>query len=187
MFPRVVRQADGGLAIEDLTPPFVFILLELPGLLGPDQPDEVKARLFPDPSEDDEIRKDWARLVHPELYALLASSKEIVLKDLGRLVPSGGSSRMEIPAPHINAWISALNAARLALGAVHGIEDEDDLHPFDDMEEEGDAEDGEVELDERRLAVVKIHLFGELQALLVLEQDPEAGGADPEAGNGDQG
>jgi len=187
MFPRVVRQADGGIAIEDLTPPFVFILLELPGLLGPDQPDEVKHRLFPDPSDDDEIRKDWARLVHPELYALLASSREIVLKDLGGLVPAGGSYRLEIPAPHINAWISALNAARLALGAVHGIEDEDDLHPFDDMEEEGDAEDGEVELDERRLAVVKIHLFGELQALLVLEQDPEAGGAEPEAGNGNQG
>ncbi|MHC4971966.1 MAG: DUF2017 family protein [Planctomycetota bacterium] len=176
MFPRIERQADGGVAIEDLAPPFVFILLEMPGLLGPDQPDEVKQRLFPDPSEDDEIRKDWARLVQPELYALLASAREIVLRDLGKLAPSGGVCRLEIPAPHVNAWISALNAARLALGAVHGIEDEDDLHPFGDPDDEDDDE--AVELDDRRLAIVKIHLLGELQALLVLEQDPEAGGPD---------
>lgn len=185
MFPRLERQPDGGIAIEDLTPPFVFILFELPGLLGPDQPDEVKRRLFPDPSDDDEIRKDWERLVHPELYALLASAREIVLKDLQKLVPTGGTCRLEIPAPHVNAWISALNAARLALGAVHGIEDEDDLQPFGDDEEDDDENDEPVELDERRLAVVKIHLLGELQALLVLQQDPEAGG--PEHAPGDQG
>ncbi|MHC4818592.1 MAG: DUF2017 family protein [Planctomycetota bacterium] len=178
MFPRVARQGDGSIAVENLAPPFVFILLEMPGLLGPDQPDEVKQRLFPDPSEDDEIRKDWARLVQPELYALLASAKEIVLKDLGKLVPSGGVCRLEIPEPHINAWIGALNAARLALGAIHGVEDEDDLHPFGDPDDEEDDE--VVELDERRLAIVKIHLLGELQALLVLEQDPESGGPDPD-------
>jgi hypothetical protein len=174
MFPRVERRPDGGLAIEGLTPPFVFILFELPGLLGPDQPDEVKQRLFPDPSSDDQIRKDWARLVHPELYALLASAREIVQKDLGKLVPDGALCRLEIPAPHIQAWISGLNAARLALGTLHGIEDEDDLNPFGAAADEAGEE--VVELDERHLAIVKIHLLGELQALLVLEQDPEAGG-----------
>lgn len=176
MFPRVRRNDDGGVTIEDLAPPFVFILLELPGMLGPDQPDEVKQRLFPDPSEDDEIRKDWARLVRPELYALLASAREIVQKDLRGLVSSGGLCRLDIPEPHVNAWISALNAARLALGAIHGIEDEDDLHPFAVADDDEEEDDEPVELDERRLAIVKIHLLGELQALLVFEQDPEAGG-----------
>ncbi|MHC4731322.1 MAG: hypothetical protein ACYS6Z_12145, partial [Planctomycetota bacterium] len=76
---------------------------------------------------------------------------------------------------------------RLALGAIQGIEDEDDLHPFDDPEEDDDDREEVVELDARRLAVAKIHLLGELQALLVLEQDPEAGGAGREAGTGDQG
>jgi hypothetical protein len=184
MFPRLERLPDGGIAIEDLTPPFVFILFQVPGLLGPDQPDEVRRRLFPDPSEADEIRKDWERLVRPELYALLASAREIVVKDLRKLLPTGATSRLEIPAPHVNAWISALNAARLALGTVHGIEDEDDLHPFGDVDDDDD-DDEVVELDERHLAIVKIHLLGELQALLVLEQDPEAGG--PEHAPGDQG
>ena len=183
MFPRLERQPDGGIAIEDLTPPLVFILLEVPSLLGPDQPDEVKLRLFPDPSDDDEVRKDWARLVQPELYALLASAREIVVTDLGKMASAGGVCRLEIPAPHLNAWISALNAARLALGAVHGIEDEDDLHLFDDQDEEDEEV---VDLDERSLAVVKIHLLGELQAMLVLEQDPEAGG-ESDGANGDQG
>ncbi len=176
MFPRVERQSDGSIALEGLAPPYVFMLFELPGMLGPDQPDEVKQRLFPDPSEDDETRRDWARLVHPELYALLASAREIVQRDLAGIVSSGGLCRLEIPAPHVNAWISALNAARLALGALHGIEDEDDLHPFEAAEEEDEV----VELDERGLAIVKIHVLGELQALLVLEQDPEAGGPEGE-------
>ena len=183
MFPRLERRPDGGIAIENLVPPLVFILLEVPGLLAPDQPDEVKRRLFPDPSDDDEIRKDWARLVQPELYALLASAREIVVKDLARMVPAGGTCRLEIPALHVNAWISALNAARLALGAVHEIEDEDDLHLFDDPDEEDEEV---VDLDERSLAIVKIHLLGELQAMLVLEHDPEAGG-ESDGANGDQG
>ncbi|MHC4490839.1 MAG: hypothetical protein ACYTDU_04360, partial [Planctomycetota bacterium] len=59
-----------------------------------------------------------------------------------------------------------------------------DLHLFDDPDEEDEEV---VDLDERSLAIVKIHLLGELQALLVLEQDPEAGGAGREAGTGDQG
>ncbi|MHC4547701.1 MAG: DUF2017 family protein [Planctomycetota bacterium] len=173
IFPRVERHPDG-VVYEDLAPPFALMLLELPGLLAPDPSDEVKRRLFPHPSDDESIREDWERYVHPELWALLASAREIVTKDLGNLAASssGVGHRLEIPAGHVNAWISALNAARLALGAIHGIEDEVDLHTFEDEDDE--------EPDERRIAIAKIHLLGELQALLVLNECPPPQDAEEE-------
>ena len=133
-------------------------------MLAPEQPDEVKRRLYPMPSDEPEHQEEWERLVHPELFALVASARDIVGRDLGGLRPEEtGAWRVEIPREHVPAWISALNTARLTLGATHGVEEEEDLHPEDDDDEE---------VDEKRLAVVKIHVLGELQALLVLDYCP---------------
>jgi len=180
MEPRLMQEADGSVVLDNLAPAFVFMLLEVPQLLGPDAPDEVKRRLFPDPSDDDGVRADWDRLVRPELYALIASTREIVTRDLRGLAPAAPPDvpdrdvamwRLPIPAAHVKAWISALNAARLALGAMHGIETEADLHA------DFDAEDP-APLDERRLAIVRINVLAELQAMLIF---CETGGPEDEA------
>ena len=195
IFPRLERLPDG-VAFEELAPAFILILLEVPELLGPDQPDEVKQRLFPDPGDDEQIRKDWAKYVHPELYALLASAREIVVKDLGNVAPSRsdrafGSWRLEIPAAHINGWISALNAARLALGAVAGIENEEDLHPEldEDFDEATATATAPESLDERQITIAKIHLLGELQAMLLFDQtgENETSEDETEDGTGENG
>ena len=172
IIPRLERLEDG-VAFDDLAPAFIMLLMELPELLGPDQPDPVKRRLFPDAAGNEETKDEWRRLVHPELFALLASARGIVTKDLAGLKPSGadpdlGTWRLEIPAAHVTGWISALNAGRLALGAVHEIENADDMHPAFDV---GDP-DGELELDALHVAVVKIHLLGELQAMLIMDHHP---------------
>jgi len=172
IFPRLERTEDG-VVFEDLAPAFILLLLEIPDLLGPDQPEGVKERLFPKPSDDAAIQNDWQKYVHPELFALLASAREIATKDLGNIEPSesdlaAGMWRLKIPGEHMNGWIAALNAARLALGARHGIEAEDDLHPEDD-------EFADEPPDERRIAIAKIHLLGEMQALLILDRSPPPG------------
>lgn len=183
MEPRLRQEADGSVVFDNLAPAFVFMLLEVPQLLGPDAPDEVKRRLFPDPGDDEKVRADWDRLVRPELYALLASTREIVTRDLGGLVPVAPPDvpdrdveawRLHIPAAHVKAWISAFNAARLALGAMHGIESEEDLHAAFDVEDE-------APLDERRLAIVRINVLAELQAMLIF---CETGGPDDEPEEG---
>lgn len=191
IFPRLERYADGRLAFEDLAPAFLMLLMEVPDLLKTDeQPDEARRRLFPEPGDDARMQEDWRRLVHPELFALLASAREVVLRDLGGIRPSNpeigmGTWRMEIPPEHVHAWISALNAARLTLGAIHGIESEEDLHTFDDEPSEpGDevgADDAEPGFDfsERRFAITKIHLLGELQAMLIMDQCPPPPGFFP--------
>jgi hypothetical protein len=171
IFPRVVRGADGSAAIEGLFPLYVAALIEVPELL--EKPDgEVRRRLFPDPSDDAKQKEEWDRLVRPDLFALLASAREILLRDLKGLEPEEPLEgvprwRVTVPAQHVNAWISALNAARLALGAQHGVESEEDLHP--DLE----PKDGKIEIDERTLAVIKISALADIQGLLIMEGLPE--------------
>jgi len=170
--PQVTRHADGAVSIEGLFPLHLAALAEVPDLI--DKPEgDVKKRLFPEPSDDATQKADWERLVRPELFALLASAREILLRDLrgvGPAEPLGGVPRwsVTVPAQHVNAWIAALNAARLALGAEHGIESEEDLRPK--LEEN---EEGRIEVDERTLAVIKIGALADLQAMLILDGLPE--------------
>jgi hypothetical protein len=171
IFPEVTRRPDGTVAVDGILPLLVASLIEVPELLEkPEGP--VRRRLFPEPSDEKRQRAEWARLVHPDLFALLASAREIVERDLKGLEPGASFQgiprwRLEIPPQHVNAWISALNAARLALGALNGIESEVDLHP--DLIAKGEK----IEIDERTLAVIKINVLAELQQLLILDGLPE--------------
>ncbi len=168
MDPSARRQADGAILLQDLTPWFLAELLRLPELLHPDQPEKVKRRLFPDASDDDEgIRDEWRRLVHPELFALLGSACEIVEHDLEGIDLGGDlqAGRIVIPAGHAPAWISALNAARLTLSELHDIRDE----------EMAAAEPGlPVDLgQETTMALARIHLLAWLQEAIILAEHPQ--------------
>ncbi len=171
--PVVARRPDGSVVLSDLAPWFVTVLLELPDLLAAGQPDDVQRRLFPDPGEDPERNRDWDRLVRPELFALLASAREILVRDLEGLSPQQGDPgsllwSVSVPSAHVAAWISALNAARLTLGALHDIR-ESDMDALPPPDEWGD----------KQTAVAKIHLYGVLQQMLLEldtgEERPQAG------------
>ena len=197
--PSVTIKDDGGLLLSYLAPWFMSVLLEVPDLLDADQPDAVKRRLYPEPSEDPEQSKEWKKYVHPELFALLASAREVIQRDLGTLSPMResmplGSWEVTIQEEHVSAWISALNAARLTLAATHGIEEEDmeagalqfEIEPEPD-EDDPDADDpegldpeeldpeeldSEGVLDEKRLAILKIFLLGDLQGMIIEAKHP---------------
>jgi hypothetical protein len=161
MIPRLCRGDDGGLRFEGLAAWHVGILAEVPSLLDPDQPDDVRRRLYPAPFDEEERNAEWRKLVHPELFALVASAREIVSRDLRGLEPGPAAAeppswRMPIPAEHLRAWLGALNTARLTLGVRHGITEKD--------------MDGAPETwGEREIAVVKIHVLAELQQLIIEE------------------
>jgi hypothetical protein len=171
MGPRMVRMSDGGIRMTELAPWFVGVLLELPELLDSDQPEAVSRRLYPDPSNDDEQKRDWEKFVRPELFALVASAREIVMRDIGGMGPEEEPAglvlwSLAIPADHIQAWISALNVARLTLSEKYGI-DEDDMLDHDepiDLESE--------EWNEKHFALARIHLLGYLQQMLIEEESP---------------
>ena len=64
---RVRRDAAGNLVVDGVSPPLVHVLREMPALLGADQPDVVKKRLFPDPSDDEAVAAEWRRTQREEI------------------------------------------------------------------------------------------------------------------------
>ena len=183
MNPQLSRMSDGSLRLSGLAPWFVGVLVQLPDLLDSDQPEEVSRRLYPDPSPDEEMRKEWDKYVRPELFALVATAREIVLKDIGNLHlgpdpdPRGEDGdalfgglamcTLDIPEKHVQAWISALNVARLTLSCHFGVEDTDMQEP--DLDDEDEDDPG---FDARRIAIAQIHLLGFVQQMLVEEENP---------------
>jgi len=180
MAPELQRLSDGSVRLIDLAPWFVGVILELPNLLDSDQPEVVSRRLYPDPSDDAEQQKDWEKFVRPELFALVASARDIVLNDIGTMAPSSVEAKeatdfsvwqLDIPETHIQGWISALNVARLTLSSRYTIEDDDMLEPDGDIDE-GDGDTGEPEFDKKHFAVARVHLLGWLQQLLIEAESP---------------
>ena len=157
--PEIVPRDDGGLDLEGVPELLAWLLLGLPETIAADAPPEARARLFPDISEDDEdANVEWRRIAHPELFHLLASAREVVEADLRLLVMTladGGRGRLEIPGKHREAWISALQAARLSIGAEHGLDVYDPAPP---------PAGGE---NARVLAEVKMAVYADLQWQLV--------------------
>lgn len=123
-----LRRRDDGTLVLSRMPPFLAMALRrVPERLGADQPDAVRRRLYPDPSEDEEAAADWRRTQHPELFALLADARQILLADLATLRPTRSERTwsVEIPERHVQAWLTALHAAAVALGAVWNVEAQD--------------------------------------------------------------
>lgn len=156
--PRVEIGPQGDFVFRNLPPIYVEALLSLPQLLDETDAD-VRERLFPSSYlEDADKEAEWRRLCRPELEALFASRRELIQKDLDRLVmePVHAGFRFEIPQQHRTAWMAGLNAARLVLGVRHDVE-------AGDMEQELDLEQPTA----RDLALLKIHLLGHLQGLII--------------------
>jgi hypothetical protein len=107
-------------------------LAELTGLhTGPStKPDDpVLARLLPDFATDDAQLSGALRSLHePELIAAKDGAATVVLETLP---PAGG--RVELSPEQADAWLSALNDVRLALGTALDVTEEmpDEL-PADD-------------------------------------------------------
>lgn len=158
--PRLERDGTSGdLWLRSLEPPFVRVLQALPGMLRlAEEHPEARARLRPDAYEESALAEEWRRHGVPEIERLFATARDLVAADLARLEREGFSRtfRLRIPAAHHTAWMSSLNAARLAIGEVYRIRDED-LAP-------GRAFDPGSERDS---ALLDLSLLGWLQELLV--------------------
>ncbi len=111
-----------------------------------------------------EIDEDWQEHVIPELRTLFASAVEIVRHDLvNSWLHPGTDAALRIPLDHVEAWLLALNQARLALAARHSFTDEsmNDQPPLD--------------LQPETVARIFVDFFGGLQHLL-LEATAQRGG-----------
>jgi hypothetical protein len=91
--------------------------------------DHVLARLLPDFSTDDEDLSAGMRSLHePELIDAKDGAAQVILETL---TPAGG--KVELTPAQADAWLTALNDIRLALGTALDVsEDMPDQLPPDD-------------------------------------------------------
>jgi len=155
---RFRRHSADAFELCDIHPLFAELLAELPRSAA--RHDNARARIYPDPfvSVDGpaEASEDWCEHVHPELERLFAASRETVSADLGESPAGSTASRCVIPRAHIDAWLNALNQARLVI-----VEE----NKFGERELSGSEP---PDLSTRRgLSLLKIHFYAHLQELLV--------------------
>ncbi|MBI3820054.1 MAG: DUF2017 family protein [Planctomycetes bacterium] len=159
--PRLTIRANGDLQFSQLEEPFMEALREIPRILQLSETDpSARNRLFPNPYDQDEKDKEWMKHCTPDLEHLFRSAGEMFAEDLlsaqrDPLHPT--LWRLLLPATHLRAWMSTLNAARLTLGVIHQIT-EDNMDP---SVEPLDPHSG------RALAISMIHLLGWIEEMLV--------------------
>ena len=152
---RFRRASTDSWELRDIHPLFASLLTELPKAASRHK--KAQARLYPDPigGEDHaEFRRDWKEHVRPELERLFASSREIVARDLSEL--GGNGTKLVIPSGHLEAWLNALNQARLVI-----VEESNFSEADLDHREPPDL------ATRRGMALLKMHFYAHLQELLV--------------------
>ena len=159
VLPRCQKEADGTFRLRDLPPLMAGALRQLPSLLDADAAG-IRDRLRGSPYPGDaEGTGQWDRHAAPELAHLFLAARTLVEEDLRSLLPEKkprGRFQVEIPAAHLNAWLSSLSAARVGLAGEHGFEEEDLEAVLPD----------EI-LTERDRALLVLHLLGWVQGLLL--------------------
>ena len=110
------------------------------------------------------LDEEWKEHVLPELRTLFATAVEIVRADLvGSWISPGTDAAVRVPVAHIEPWLIALNQARLALAARHGLTEETmNQRPPEDLAPP-------------TLARLVVDFFGHLQELLLEAAEDSAG------------
>ena len=120
--------------------------------------EKIDARLFPSPvqTKNEELCSDWKAHVEPGLEEHFQSTRSVLVEDLKNIQSQKGSHSIAIPVHHLDAWLNALNQARLALAAHH------------EFSEKELAKEESVSIDSpRSLALFQIHFYAFLQSVLI--------------------
>lgn len=158
---RLRVSADGSMQVSGMPVLLADSLLRIPGLLRSDDP-QVRQRLLPDVYGEDAQEQEWRKHAVPELEHLFLSRAEILQRDLATLgAGADGQYQMTIGRSHQTAWLSSLNAARVALFTLHGLQPQD-------MDQERDLDAAAAEEEQHKhLAIARIWLMAWLQELLL--------------------
>ena len=122
----ICRQGDA-LHVSDLDPFLAELLRQIPASTNPEGVPTAAQRIFSAPSADPKERKlceEWKTYVQPELRRLFQSATETVTSDLAQLNGNEKSLRnctLRIPLEHADAWLNALNQARLVIATKYDL------------------------------------------------------------------
>jgi len=153
---QFIRHEDGSLVLSEIDPALRSVLDQIPYAADPLDNAAARERLYPEPATGADasgIREEWNEYVRPELHAWFHTAVDVVIADLQKLDEKG---ELLISAAHVDAWLNALNQARLSLAARHNV-----------TEADMDRQMPYVLKNDRDYALFQIHIYGLLQEYLV--------------------
>jgi hypothetical protein len=118
---EICRRGDE-LEISDVDPFLAELLRQIPQSAKTDDSAAAEQRLFSPPAgtSEKEACEEWKLYVKPELRRLFQTAMQTVTGDLEQLAGNESSVRnctLRVPMNHADAWLNALNQARLAIAA----------------------------------------------------------------------
>lgn len=158
-----IRRTNDQLEISELDPFLAELLRQIPASTNPEGAEAAEQRLFCLPAKEAErkICAEWKLYVEPELRRLFQSATETVASDLqqlnGKEKPFANCT-LRIPTNHAEAWLSALNQARLVIAAKYNF-DEGEL---------GDHYRSPIG-SRRDLSLFQVNFYGFLQEFILRE------------------
>jgi len=124
---EICRRNDE-IEISELDPFLAELLRQIPASANPEGVPAAEERIFSPPTngKETEICAEWKLYVEPELRRLFQTATETVAADLEQL--NGNENKfanrtLRIPSKHADAWLSALNQARLVIAAKYNFSD----------------------------------------------------------------
>jgi hypothetical protein len=121
-----IRRRKNQIEISELDPFLAELLRQIPASTNPDGAAAAEERIFSPPTDatETEFCAEWKTYVEPELRRLFQSATETVAGDLEQLngnEKSLANRTLRIPAKHSDAWLSALNQARLVIATKNNF------------------------------------------------------------------
>ena len=160
-------RVDEGYVFGGLSATCVDTLKGVPMLIESND-DRVRERLLPETCVEHGDEQHWREHAVPELERLFASRAQLVRRDLAgmRKLGKSDSQLLLIPNSHVNAWLAALNAARLALFVLNDLEAKH-------LDVDGFA----IATQKQQEAMLRIHVLAEMQSVLLGDYEMQSGGS----------
>lgn len=119
-----VQRNNGALEISEIDPFLAELLRQIPTSTKTESVPAAERRLFSAPAapNEKELCEEWKIYVEPELRRLFQSATETVESDLRQLGDNDkpfANCTLRIAHEHSDAWLNALNQARLAIAAKY--------------------------------------------------------------------
>ncbi len=121
-----IRRTEQHLVVTDVDPFLAELLRQIPESTKPEGVESAERRIYSEPAaaSEKETCAEWKLYVEPELRRLFQSATETVATDLEQL--NGGAKpfancTLRIPASHADAWLNALNQARLVIASKYNF------------------------------------------------------------------
>ncbi len=166
---EIARRKDH-LEISELDPFLAELLRQVPASARAEGDPAAEARIFSPPcsAPRDELCSEWKAYVKPELRRLFQTAIETVSLDLAQLngnEKTFANRSLKIPENHADAWLSALNQARLVIAAKNSFTETE-------LSDHCRSPIGS----RRDLSLFQVNFYGFLQEFILREINPLAAG-----------